>query len=93
MSKIILEGYIVVPDDDLEAVSAELSTHTALTLEEEGCLLFQVTQKPGATNVFNVYEEFVDRTAFELHQQRVRQSEWGAITTNVERHYTVRELD
>ncbi|TCK08663.1 putative quinol monooxygenase [Marinobacterium mangrovicola] len=93
MSKVILEGYIVVPDDDLEAVSAELQTHIALTQEEEGCLLFQVTQKPGAPNVFNVYEEFVDQSAFELHQQRVRQSAWGEITTNVERNYTVREQD
>lgn len=93
MSKVILEGYIVVPDDDLEAVSAELPTHIALTLEEEGCLLFKVTQKPSAPNVFNVHEEFVDQSAFELHQQRVRQSAWGEITTNVERHYTVREQD
>lgn len=93
MGKVILEGYIVVPEDDLKAVTAALPTHIELTRKEVGCLQFEVTPKPGSPNVFTVYEVFVDRFAFESHQQRVRESAWGAITGQVERHYEIRESD
>nr|WP_238401210.1 antibiotic biosynthesis monooxygenase [Alloalcanivorax marinus] len=86
-----MEGYIVVPEDDLNAVSAALQTHIELTREENGCLRFEVTQNPESLNIFNVYEEFVDRTAFELHQFRAIASVWGAVTANVERYYDVYE--
>lgn len=46
MSRVILEGYIVVPENDLAAVSAELATHIELTRKEEGCLQFDVAQTP-----------------------------------------------
>lgn len=68
MTKIILEGHIVVSDSDLVAVMAELPTHIQLTRQEDGCLRFDVTQNPGAQNMFFVYEEFIDRVAFEAHQ-------------------------
>jgi len=74
---------------DLEAVLAALGLHIRLTREEEGCLVFDVTQDSENPNRFDVYEEFVDEQAFTLHQQRVRESSWGAITSNVERHYQV----
>lgn len=91
MPKVILKGHIVVPETDLAPVLAELPTHIALTLEEEGCLRFEVEQHREAGNVFSVYEEFSDRVAFEAHQQRVRASAWGKITVDVERHYEITE--
>ena len=91
MARIILEGHIVVPDVDLAAVLLELPNHIRLTLEEAGCLRFEVTQKPDNKNVFCVSEEFVDRAAFEAHQRRVQSSEWGRVTSSVERHYQVTE--
>ena len=93
MSKIILKGHIVVPEDDLEAVMEALPLHTELTLQEEGCLLFQVTQDQDRENIFHVYEEFRDRNSFERHQIRVRTSVWGEITKNVARHYQVEAID
>lgn len=91
MPKVILEGYIVVPTNDLALVLDELPTHIELTRREEGCLRFDVTQSPQEKNTFAVYEEFVDRAAFDAHQLRVRASDWGRATTNVERHYNVTE--
>ncbi|MGP8290742.1 putative quinol monooxygenase [Vreelandella zhanjiangensis] len=91
MSKLILKGFITVPENDLNAVKAELINHHWLTLKEPGCITFEVTQDKIDPYRFNVYEEFVDRTAFEQHQQRVANSDWGRLTGNVKRHYEVFE--
>ncbi|SBS27248.1 Antibiotic biosynthesis monooxygenase [Marinomonas aquimarina] len=89
MSKIILQGYILVPAAELETVQSELRTHIQLTLAEQGCLAFSVTQSAVNPLRFDVYEEFVDQSAFDAHQQRVGNSNWGAVTVNVERHYQI----
>lgn len=89
MSKIILKGYILIPVDELEIVTRALAKHIQLTQQEKGCLIFEVTQDTEVSNRFNVYEEFTDQAAFEIHQQRVQQSDWGNVSTNVERHYQV----
>ena len=56
MSKITLKGFIVVPADDLDTVKAELDNHVQLTIAEEGCLVFEITQDQSNPNRFNVYE-------------------------------------
>ena len=89
MSKVVLQGFIIVPDSDLVAVKAELIIHKKLTLEEAGCLIFAVTPDELNTNKFSVYEEFVNQSAFDSHQTRVKSSRWGNITKNVERHYEI----
>ncbi|MFM2581238.1 putative quinol monooxygenase [Vibrio fortis] len=89
MSKIVLTGHIEVPTDDLEAVLTALPIHKALTHQEPGCLIFEVTPDPHIPNRFSVYEEFVDQQAFDTHQQRVKSSEWGKLTHRVERHYQI----
>jgi len=93
LSKVILQGYILVLDDDLDNVEEALPEHIQLTKQEAGCLVFSVTKDEADPNRFNVYEEFADPEAFEKHQQRVRESRWGAITANVSRHYEVSGLD
>ena len=91
MPKVTLKGFILVPESDLELVQAELVNHTRLTLEETGCITFSVTQNPDNPLRFDVYEEFADKEAFDLHQQRVKASHWGKVTVNVERYYEVSE--
>ncbi|MDO6594360.1 putative quinol monooxygenase [Neptuniibacter sp. 1_MG-2023] len=91
MPKVILQGFILVPDSDLERVKRELPKHEKLTLEESGCLVFMVTPDLVNRNKFNVYEEFVSRMAFDHHQARVRSSIWGEVTQGVERHYQISE--
>ena len=44
MSKVILQGHILVPDNDLKAVTQALVVHKELTLEEPGCIVFRVSQ-------------------------------------------------
>lgn len=93
LAKVVLQGFIVVPDSDLEVVKRELVTHKHLTLKEAGSLTFTVTPDEINSNKFSVYEEFINQTAFDYHQARVRSSKWGAVTKNVERHYQVSSGD
>ena len=93
MNKVILKGYIIVPDSDLTAVKEELLVHIDLTRKEEGCLIFEVTQHETNKNRFDVYEEFIDKETFSHHQERVRHSKWGSVTQNVERFYEITGLD
>ncbi|MEM7118280.1 MAG: putative quinol monooxygenase [Chloroflexota bacterium] len=89
MSKVILKGHIIVPENDLAAVEKELVNHIRLTRQEEGCLIFKVTQDPNQPQRFDVYEEFVNQDAFDKHQQRVKSSYWGKVAANVARHYEI----
>jgi quinol monooxygenase YgiN len=89
LSKITLQGHIIVPDADLEIVKSELLIHTKLTEQETGCLFFSVTVDKNNPNKFDVYEEFVNQTAFDRHQSRVKSSNWRKVTHRVQRHYQV----
>lgn len=89
MPAVILKGYVIVPSEDIDAVMAELPKHIENTRKEQGCLTFNV--EPDRANLcqLNVYEEFVDEAAFSFHQERVKASQWGKVSANVERHYHV----
>lgn len=89
MTKVILEGFIIVPEPDIDEVKRELHTHIKLTLSEKGCLTFKVAPDQSDRTKFWVYEEFVDQAAFDKHQQRVKSSRWGEVTKNVARHYNI----
>lgn len=93
MSKIILSGYIKVPDADLEAVQQALAEHIALTRSEPGCRVFQVKADPTERGRFNVYEEFTDKSAFEAHRLRVQQSAWGKVSQHAQRYYQIEGLE
>ena len=93
MKKVILSGSIQVPEAELEAIRDALTEHVALTLNEEGCLLFEVKEKENPVGTFTVYEEFNSKEAFEFHQKRVKESKWGAITTNVTRNYQIEGME
>ncbi len=92
MPEVVLQGYIEVPIEDLDLVQSELSNHIALTRAESGCVVFRVEQDIENSSRFNVYERFASQEAFEFHQQRVKNSRWGAITKNVARHYSIEYL-
>lgn len=88
-AKVILSGFISVPVGDVQTVLDHLSVHIELTLVEPGCLVFKVTQRMNAPNIFDVYEEFQDADAFSAHQARVQASLWGEVSKNVLRSYSV----
>ncbi|AYQ55777.1 antibiotic biosynthesis monooxygenase [Bathymodiolus thermophilus thioautotrophic gill symbiont] len=87
MLKVVLKGYILASDSDLAIVKKELENHIQLTRQEEGCLVFEVSQDNKNINQFNVYEEFVSKDAFKLHQQRLSGTEWGRVSSRLEKHY------
>ncbi|GLT14471.1 putative quinol monooxygenase [Vibrio algivorus] len=89
MPKVVLQGYIIVPEKDLALIINELENHRLLTWQEEGCLVFNVEQSPNNLCRFNVYEEFTDQAAFEFHQQRVKASLWGKLSQNAKRYYQI----
>lgn len=93
MSKIILSGFIIVPEADLKAVLEKLPEHIRKTQQEDGCLVFKIEEDPANPCQFQVYEEFINKTAFEEHQARVQVSEWGQVSRNVSRHYKICEQD
>ncbi|WP_119395982.1 putative quinol monooxygenase [Salinibius halmophilus] len=90
---VTLSGYILVPTEQLKVVKEALIEHTRLTREEPGCLRFEVVQCPDNPLRFNVFEVFVDKAAFEHHQQRVQASYWGSATQDVQRFYQVSDLE
>lgn len=91
MSKVILRGFILVPDEDMDAVRRELPIHVERTRAEPGCRAFEVAPSESDPNRFDVYEEFVSREAFEAHQARVERSRWGQVSSRVERRYVIVE--
>ena len=91
VARVKLIGFIVVPEADLTAVEAELPDHIRLTRAEPGCISFDVAQSHSDPRRFEVAEAFRDRAAFDEHQLRVRQSRWGRVASNAERHYEITE--
>ena len=87
---VILEGYIRVPFEELETIKTHLSEHIKNTLNEDGCLEFEVKQDDIDQCVFHVFEKFIDSDAFNAHQVRANASDWGAVSKNVERYYSKR---
>ena len=88
-----LTGYIHVPANRLDAVTAALPEHIALTRAEPGCLSFEVTPDPDHPGRFSVAELFTDRAAFDAHQARAGASHWAEVTAGIPRHYTIEEIE
>lgn len=88
--RIFLDGHIDVPPERLEEVRAALPEHIRLTLEEPGCLSFQVSESGSVVGRFEVSEVFVDRAAFDAHQQRAKASAWFDVTVGIPRDYAIR---
>jgi quinol monooxygenase YgiN len=82
---------MLVSPADRPSIEAALPEHISQTRNETGCLHFDVAQDATNPLRFNVYEVFSSKRALSEHQARTRASHWGAVSRNVERHYTVRE--
>ena len=90
---IVLKGYIEIPIAELEIVTAALEVHKKLTRAEPGCLKFNIRPDRDILGRYTVYEKFASQDAFTAHQERVKASEWGRISANVERHYEIAEIE
>lgn len=87
MAKVILKGFIIIAPKRSAEILTALDEHIKLTKAEQGCLVFQITPDSEREDKYWVYEEFVDKDAFDAHQARVRSSAWGVVSADVERHY------
>ena len=87
---VILYGYIRVPYKELETIKNKLNEHIEHTLDEDGCLEFDVTQDDSDECIFHVFEKFLDNDAFNFHQARTKVSDWGVVSKNVKRFYNKR---
>lgn len=74
--------------EDIQLVETHLPAHLRLTRAELGCIFFDVTQTDDPL-VWRVEELFVDRAAFDFHQQRTRASEWFTATSTIPRDYEI----
>jgi phosphoribosylglycinamide formyltransferase-1 len=88
-SAFTLKGYVIVPKDILAAFIHALPKHVALSRKEAGCLSFNLTQDPHDIYRFNLDEIFVNQPAFVHHQNRVKNTAWSRLTSQIERHYEV----
>jgi len=91
MTKIILSGHFLASPADLAAVREALPGHITASQAEPGCLVFQATEDPETPGQFNLYEEFVDRAAFEQHGQRSQSSPWAKASQNIEKFFDIKE--
>ena len=92
MSDVRLRGQLVCQNpDEARLVAKHLPKHVALTRDEPGCIMFEVTQTANPL-FWNVEEHFEDEAVFKAHQDRVTDSEWGRMTAGIERRYTVEGL-
>ncbi|WP_343317376.1 antibiotic biosynthesis monooxygenase [Arthrobacter sp. TMP15] len=92
MNNIILTGQLICQSDHETAVVTEfLPRHLELTLAGSGCISFAVEQSDNPW-VWDVSESFQDARSFELHQARVKASDWGRATANIKRSYSVSGL-
>lgn len=88
---VILSGFISVASAQINLIKSALPMHISQTLQEPGCITFNVTQRKLEPNIFDVYEEFSNMQAFEAHQERVKNADWGVVSKDVQRHYVVEE--
>lgn len=91
MSKVVLCGYVIVPALELDMLKTAMKEHIRLTLAEPGCVEFTLTEDKTDHCKYSLYEEFVDRDAFDFHQKRTRESKWHTVSRNIERHFSIIE--
>lgn len=92
MNNIFLTGQLICQGDGEIAIVAEfLPRHIELTRAEPGCVSFEVNQTVDPL-AWDVSECFRDAGSFELHQARVKSSEWGRATAGIKRSYSVSGL-
>jgi quinol monooxygenase YgiN len=89
MSDVHLTGQLVCKNEnEARIVTVHLPEHIESTRAEPGCVSFTVTPSDDPL-IWTVEEHFEDRRVFELHQERVAASEWGRVTADIERRYSI----
>ncbi|MDB6177008.1 GNAT family N-acetyltransferase [Paracoccus sp. Z330] len=89
---VALEGTLTCTDTaQMMTALSLLPDHMSLSREEPGCLRFDIWQDENPM-VWNLSELFVDDLAFEAHQARTAQSDWGRDGTELLRDFDRRQV-
>lgn len=87
-----LRGHLrCLSPDEAETVRSHRAEHIRLTRAEPACLSFEIADTDDPLT-FEVMEAFRDRTGFEVHQARTRESRWFAATRSILRDFRVEEI-
>ncbi|CNE21234.1 putative quinol monooxygenase [Yersinia mollaretii] len=87
-----LSGRLICKNlDESALVQRILPEHVRLTLEESGCISFQVAATSDPL-VWTVEELFTDQDTFAAHQARTKSSAWGTETRSILREYEIVEI-
>ncbi len=89
MPAVHVKGYMLAPISDVPAIIRQIPEHIRLTRAEKGCELFSLLQDQDDPCKFWVEERFSSTDAFAFHQNRIKQTLWGAITENCSRFYKI----
>ena len=74
-----MEALIValqVKPEHLDAFIEEMVKHARRSMDEPGCVSYDVGQDKEDPNLIHVYEVFVDEAAFKAHDQAPHNKEW-----------------
>ncbi len=91
MPKVILKGFILVPEEELETVKSALPIHMRLTKSEAGCLVFQVVENLTTRCALMCTKSL----QIEIRLSTINLSQrfrLGRVTVNVERHYEILDV-
>lgn len=78
--------------EEVELVRQYLPEHKELTMEETGCVSFEVTETTNSL-IWKVEELFTNQATFDAHQKRTRASVWGKETSAIAREYEISEVE
>ena len=67
---------LTVKPEHLDVFIKEMVEHARLSMEEPGCLRYDVSQDKEDPNILYVYEVFVDEAAFASHREAPHNEEW-----------------
>ncbi|MBC9247051.1 GNAT family N-acetyltransferase [Paracoccus sp. 11-3] len=88
-----LSGRLICADTAQMLLAMDLlPDHVRLSRAEPGCLRFDIAQDSDPL-IWNLSELFINRAAFEAHQDRTAASTWGQNSKDLTRDYTRHEVD
>jgi quinol monooxygenase YgiN len=87
MGKVLLTGTMRCEPHEIDAVVSLVDTHIRLSLNEPGCLTFELWQDELDPRSFHVSEVFVSENAFAKHQDRTQSSDWWRVTHHMPRDF------
>jgi len=89
LNTVWVSGIMKVSKADFENIKQALPNHIRLSREEPGCVVFKVWQDEAWPRKFHVLESFESPEAFQKHQERIMNSEWGLVSRNAVRDYDI----